>query len=119
MLPKEYRLRRNSDFRRIYRQQGKSYSTKYLVLYPKKNKLLVSRIGFSVSKKIGKAHVRNYYKRRLREISRHYFNAILPGYDLIFLARVAINEADFHQLQKDMKYLLKKSGVWCDEKVSS
>ena len=37
MLKKEYRLRKNADFRKVYRS-AKSVSTKYLVLYPKMKK---------------------------------------------------------------------------------
>ena len=49
MLKKEYRLRKNADFRKVYRS-AKSVSTKYLVLYPKVRKGESIRIGFSISK---------------------------------------------------------------------
>lgn len=113
MLAKQYRLRKNADFRRIYRST-KSLSTKYLVLYVKKSQVEGFRVGFSISKKIGKAHIRNYIKRRLREIMRRNLLHIRPGYDLVILARGPITEASFYELEKNVKYLLKKSGVWCD-----
>ena len=53
MLKKEYRLRKNADFRKVYRS-AKSVSTKYLVLYPKTRKGTGIRVGFSISKKWGK-----------------------------------------------------------------
>ena len=84
----------------------------YKVLYPKKTKNNELRIGFSLSKKIGKAHVRNYYKRCLREILRKYLNRLNIGYDLVFLARVPISDIGFQELEKNVVYLLKKSGVW-------
>lgn len=114
MLAKRYRLRKNGDFRRIYRST-KSLSTKYLVLYAKKSQNEDLRVGFSISKKIGKANIRNYYKRRLREIVRRHMAHIHLGYDLVILARGPIIEASFSDLEKNVKYLLKKSGVWCDE----
>ena len=58
--------------------------------------------------------MRNLYKRRLREIIRHNIRHIKPGYDLIFLARVPITEIEYKELEKNVKYLLKKSGVWID-----
>ena len=114
MLKKEYRLRKNADFRKVYRS-AKSVSTRYLVLYPKARKGDGIRIGFSISKKVGKANVRNYYKRRLREIVRHNLHRIKPGYDLIILTRVPVTELEYHELEKNVKYLLRKSGVWIGE----
>ncbi len=113
MLKKQYRLRKNADFRRIYRS-GKSVSCKYLVLYFKRRPSDGLRIGFSVSKKIGKAHVRNLCKRRMREIVRVHLSHIRAGYDLIFLARTAIPEADYQELEKSVKYLLQKANLWMD-----
>ena len=114
MLKKQYRLRRNSDFRRIYRQ-NKSLSTKYLVLYPRKVKGEGIRVGFSVSKKIGKANVRNLVKRRLSEIVRQNLDLITPGYDLVFVARPPIVALSYGELEKNVLFLLKKSGVSQDE----
>ncbi len=113
MLKKEYRLRKNADFRKVYRS-AKSVSSRYLVLYPKARKNNGLRVGFSISKKIGKANVRNLYKRRLREIVRHYLPHIKPGYDLILLTRVPVTELGYQDLKKNVKYLLRKSGVWVD-----
>lgn len=110
MLKKQYRIRHNADFRRIYRQ-SKSISTKYLVLYPRKVKGEGIRVGFSVSKKVGKAHIRNYYKRRLSEIIRRNFDKIQTGYDLVFVARTPIVELTYGELEKNVVFLLKKSGV--------
>ena len=60
--------------------------------------------------------MRNYYKRRLREIVRHNLHRIKPGYDLIILTRVPVTELEYHELEKNVKYLLRKSGVWIGEK---
>lgn len=114
MLKKQYRLRRNADFRRIYRQ-SKSFSTKYLVLYVHKVKGSAIRVGFSVSKKIGKANKRNYYKRRLSEIIRLNLAEIKAGYELIFIAREPIKDLSYGELEKNVVFLLQKSGVWKHE----
>lgn len=118
MLPKKHRLTSGEDFQQVY-QKRDSFASKYLVLYLyKREDDGATRIGYSLSKKIGKAHVRNLYKRRLREITRTLLPHIPKGYDMILLARVPITELDFQLLQKNVRYILKKSGVWQDEGVA-
>ena len=59
-------IKKDSDFRIVYKH-GKSFANKYLVMYILDNKSDFSRVGFSVSKKVGKATVRNKVRRRIRE----------------------------------------------------
>ncbi len=103
-------LKTNKDFRRVY-NKGKSYASFYLVLYLLENKKNFSRNGFSISRKIGKAVVRNKLKRRMKEIIRSEEENIKIGYDLIFIARNPVNKLDFNGLKNETKKLLKKSGV--------
>ena len=57
-------LKLNHIFRRLYAAGG--HGNKFLVLYARKNKLQENRVGVTVSKKLGKAVVRNRVRRRLR-----------------------------------------------------
>ena len=59
-------IKKDSDFRRVY-QRGKSLADRNLVIYTMKNKSDKSRIGISISKKVGKAHVRNRIRRCIKE----------------------------------------------------
>ena len=61
--------------RRVY-TKGKNYWNRNLVLYIMKNGLDHSRVGFTVTKKIGNSVVRNRVKRRLKEIYRKNFDKI-------------------------------------------
>jgi ribonuclease P protein component len=111
MLKKEWRVRSNKDFRRIYRA-GKAVPGKYLVVFKKENGIDKTRFGFSVSKKIGNAVVRNRRKRLLREISRKYSGYIKKGFDIIVIARaVEDKKLSFKELEKDYFRLLKKGGL--------
>ncbi len=111
MLGRQYRLKKNRDFRFIYRR-GKSLAARTLALaYYRTNKPNELLFGFSASKKVGNAVVRNRVKRLMRENARLRIDQIPPGYRLIFTARVAAASADYDRIGKDMDYLLKKSGL--------
>lgn len=111
MLAQKNRLKKNKDFQLIY-QQKKSFIGKYLVLYIRKNNLDDVRIGFTVSKKIGKAVVRNKVKRRLKEICRVNVSRFAPGYDLIFVARGKIKGISYQLVEQEIEKLCLKAGVF-------
>ncbi len=110
-MEKANRLRKNSEFRRVYRR-GKSLSNRYLVLIYKKNGLSDSRIGFSVSKKFGKAVDRNRIKRQLKAICREQISQIKSGYDMVFVVRAQSGQADFKQLKSSVDGLLKRARLY-------
>ena len=113
MLPQKYRLKSKFDFGKAYRN-GKSRANAYLVLYffPRGKIAAVlenPRIGFSVSKKLGNAVVRNKIKRRLRAAIKPYLQSLRRDVDIIFIARKKIKGIPFSDVEKNMVYLLKKS----------
>jgi len=110
LLKKRYRLRKNKDFKRVY--EGKrSFAAKTLVLYCYPQDVQAEpRIGFSVSKRVGSAVMRNFIKRRLREAIRPYVNELTKGMDYVIIARQSIVESDFSEIQKDLLKVLRKSG---------
>ena len=69
-------LKLNHIFQRLYRSNG--HANGLLVLYARKNRTDSNRVGITVSKKLGKANVRNRIRRRLREV---YPNILKLSYD--------------------------------------
>ena len=118
-----YKLRKNQEFRLVYRR-GKSYANKLLVLYVFNNKKniteeneLYNKLGISVSKKVGNSVVRSRSKRLIYESYRLNVNDIKPGYDLVFVARSAINEKKYSDVEAAMINLLKKAGIYLKWKI--
>mgnify|MGYP000163918367 FL=1 len=101
-------LNENRDFRRAY-AKGKSRVHRLLVTYVLKNRLGVNRVGFTATKKIGKAVVRNRCRRRLRAAAALCFGKLaLPNADYVLIARYSTAGVDFKELCRDLQYGVKK-----------
>jgi len=104
-------LKKDSDFRKVYKK-GKSVANKYLVMYVLENELENSRVGISVSKKVGNAVNRNKIKRRIRESYRlNIDEKVKDGYDIIFIARISSKEATHKDIEKSVINLSKKANI--------
>ncbi len=102
----DHRLKKNKHFGYIYKK-GKRKSTKNLTLFIVPSKFKTYKIGFSVSKKQGKANERNKLKRRLKEIVR--VNSLPENYfNYVILAREGAHSLEFCELEKQVKDLFKK-----------
>jgi len=112
MLPKRYRLTRSRDFARV-RRFGRSAGSSLLAVYVLPRQSVDLRIGFSASKRVGKATVRNRVKRLMREAVRPQLPSVRTGQDLVFVARPAAARASYHQIAETVAYLLRKSGARC------
>jgi ribonuclease P protein component len=109
-VKREFRLTRSTDFKQV-RQYGKSYAHPLLVLiaYPNPDGKL--RIGISAGRSVGKAVERNRAKRRLRAALAGLISDMQPGWDLIFLARTSIRDAEFPQIKDGILLVLKRAGL--------
>ncbi len=106
-------LKLNHIFRRLYSTGGKGNA--FLVVYARRNRLGINRVGVTVSKKLGKAVVRNRVRRRLREVYRLNESRFLPGWDIVVVARGRAVDARFSELTRAYLSLAKKLGILREE----
>lgn len=102
-------LKLNHIFQRLYHTKG--VADGYLVLYARRNRTEINRVGITVGKKLGKAHIRNRTRRRIREIYRLNEERFLPGWDIVVVARSKAVDAEFARLTKSYLNLAKKAGI--------
>lgn len=106
-------VKENYEFRRIYRK-GRSAVSPCLVVYCQKNRRGQSRLGVTVSTKLGHAVVRNRVRRRLREIYRLNREKMPAGYDIIIVARVRAAETPYCKLERNYLRCLGELGLLTD-----
>lgn len=97
-------IKKNNDFQTVYRN-GKSYANKLLIMYVHSTERPETRIGISVSKKVGNSVARHHFARLMREIFRLHRDSIDSGLDIIVVARQAAREADFKKLESAYMHL--------------
>ena len=98
-------LTKRRDFDSVFKK-GKNHSSRHLVIYAMPNSLNFSRFGFAVSKKIGKAVVRNRLKRLLRESLRALSKEIPVPCDIVIVARKLAPEGSLNDFINDIKLAL-------------
>ena len=106
-------LKLNHIFRRLYHTSGQADA--FLVLYARKNRTEGNRVGITVGKKLGKAHIRNRVRRRIREVYRLNEEKFQSGWDIVVVARSRAVDAPFDKLTASYLALAKKAGILCGE----
>ena len=99
------RLRRSADFARAGRF-GAVYRHPAVSISVCRNELPHNRYGIVTSRRLGKAVVRNKWRRRLRSILSHLHSGASQGFDVVVVARPAIIQQPFSDLQRILEGLL-------------
>lgn len=109
MLPKQYRLQKDKDFKRVF-LKGKFFDGRILSLKPIENSLEFSRFGFIVGLKISKkATLRSQIKRKLRESIRAKLDKIKSGFDIVIITKPEIVGKGHKEIDKEIERLLRKA----------
>ena len=102
------RLKKRQDFVEVSKKGFKSVS-KGVVMQGKSNSLAdETRVGFTVTKKVGCAVIRNKARRRMKEAWKQASCKADPSFDYVLIGRYSTVDRDFELLVKDIKYCLHK-----------
>ena len=116
MLKRVNRLKKRYQFNYVYKS-GEHFSGEHMVLYLVSSKTKNIKVGLAVTKKVGKAVVRNRVRRQLREIIKKQVPSLKQNYNLIVVARDNITSASFENLTNEFLKLIKKANLINEENI--
>lgn len=113
-LPSLESLRRAADFQRVI-SDGAKFSGRLVLLFALRSEASGIRVGVSSSGKAGSQPVRNRLKRLLREALRHQGGSIVPGVDIVVIAKAAAVGRGLVDVETDLRAVLSKAGLLAHE----
>ena len=104
-------IKKTKTFKTVYNCGRQGVNT-YFVVYAMANNTGVNRLGITVSKKVGKAVIRNRVRRLVKEIYRLNAHRVTNGFDIVVVARPAAGslprEGSFCRLEKALESLFNR-----------
>lgn len=98
---KSQRLQKRHQFLHA-RRRGRRAEGRWVVVYAVPNDVGHSRLGVTASRRVGKAVVRNRWKRRLREIFRRNKNRFGDRFDVVIIVKHGRSMPEFEALRRDV-----------------
>ena len=100
-FPKAFRLRKRREFLAVQRSRYR-YTTQHFIVYARHRGERDTRIGITVSKKVGKAHQRNRVKRLVREAFRLNRCRLPKGLDVVLVAKKGTSSACYTDVESQL-----------------
>lgn len=115
-MMKLQRLRKNQDFQKVYKK-GKSTANRQFIVYVLRGEnQKFSRLGLSVSKKMGNAVVRNKIRRHVKEAMRAMEGKIQLGNDYIIISRKPAADMTYTEVKSSLQHVLKRACVFHEKR---
>jgi len=105
---KNERVLNRKDFVNLNRS-GQKRRSEHMTVFIARNGLDRSRLGITVSRKVGGAVVRNRFKRLVREVFRLQKGFFPAGCDIVVSARKSTDDLDFTKVRKELIELVADS----------
>jgi ribonuclease P protein component len=99
-FPKAARVRRRREYLALGRSAHRRQTRHFVVLT--ESRAGGSRLGITVSRKVGGAVVRNYVKRRVREVFRHDPRRLLPAHDIVVIAKPGAGALELREIADEL-----------------
>jgi ribonuclease P protein component len=106
-FPRSARVRRRREYLAVQRGGAKHHCAHFLV-FVVMNEDLPTRIGITVTKKIGNAVARNRIKRRVREAFRHSRPRFPPGTQMVWVAKRGAAGIDTTSVRRDFETIIER-----------
>ena len=104
------KLTRKSEFQKGYKQ-GRKYWDRYFVIYVRVNDLPTTRLGITMSKKVGGSVERNRVRRLVRESYRHLKPKLRARLDVIVIGRKVATGLKCQQAQSALFQLFRRAKI--------
>lgn len=106
-MNKKYIVKESRVFDEVI-ETGKKIKNYNFVIFYKEKKDSPTKYGITVPKKVGKAHIRNMLKRKVRAIIRNYNKNYEKNYNCIIIIRNSCLSLSYQELSSSLQYLLDK-----------